>query len=100
TAVMVHDSNDCTKAPVQIAFTREPTCTSTSSSHCVQTGSSAIFLSHDCASDYLDFAADAFDGSSYLVVESYEDDSDCSVLESVMMYLANEECHASIDATT
>ncbi|KAE8895415.1 hypothetical protein PF005_g879 [Phytophthora fragariae] len=93
TAGVVYDSSDCTKTPVQIAFTKEPTCTPSSSSHCIQTGSSGNFLSHDCASDYLDFAVDVFDGSPYLIVGTYKAESDCSVVENIVAYLADEESH-------
>jgi ribonuclease HI len=100
TAVAVHDVSDCATAPVQVAFTKELTCTASSAPTCVQGGSSAVYLSRDCVDGYAEFAEDAFAGNSYMLVESYDRRANCQVLQGIAAYVADAKCHTSIDGVS
>ncbi|EEY53098.1 uncharacterized protein PITG_06721 [Phytophthora infestans T30-4] len=102
TAVKIFDVDSCKGAPLQVVFTPTEVCNSISrDAECsLEAKDLGIFASGSCTDDPRAFAAGTFGDFSYVMVELYSPDMNCSNLEGVAAYRVDNKCHPTIDTTT
>ncbi|KAG7378712.1 hypothetical protein PHYPSEUDO_009751 [Phytophthora pseudosyringae] len=100
TAVQVYDDASCSGAPLQVVFTPTADCSSVAAdADCsLEAQELGIFASAGCTNDPHAFAATAFGGSAYVLVEVHRPDTNCDGLEGVAAYRIDSACHPTVDA--